>query len=258
MLQFDEATTRLLDNAYQGADVTRRRAANLRALSPVPGDTILDLGCGSGLLSIELARAVGAGGRVVGLDPSDDMLSAARARCAEFDTIDLIEGTAENLPFAENEFDKAVSLQVFEYFSDARPALRELYRVLRPGGRLVIGDMHWDTLCWHSAHPDRMSRMIKIWDLHLADRCVPAILPEKLRECGFEADRVEPLVFCDTTLRPDGQARMIMRLMSAYAIQNGHMSEEETNAWSHEQHSLAEQGRFFMSITHFIWVARKP
>jgi len=257
MLKFDTATAQLLENAYLGADVSRRRRVSFDALAPAAGDNILDLGCGNGLLTAELARAVGATGHVTGLDPSPSMLTPAQARCAGFDNVDLLEGTAEKMPFPDRRFDKAASVQVFEYFSDARPALRELHRVLRPGGRLVIGDIHWDSLCWHSSDPERMSRMIDIWDGHLADRCVPATLPPCLRACGFEPDQVIPVVICDTSLRPDGLAAMSMRLMASYAVQTGKMSQPDAAAWEQEQRDLAAQGRFFYAITHFVWVAHK-
>ncbi len=257
MLQFDEATTRLLDNAYQGADISRRRRTSFDALSPKSGDRILDLGCGNGLFTLELARAVGADGQVTGLDASADMLSSARNRCKDFDTVDLVEGKADDMPFIDAQFDKAASIQVFEYLDDLRPPLKELHRVLRPNGRLVIGDIHWDSLCWHSDHPGRMTRMIELWDGHLADRTVPAKLPSCMRECGFTVEHVTPVTICDTSLRPDGLALMLIRLIEAYASQHSETSEDVARAWAHEQNSLAEQGRFFFSITHFVWVARK-
>ncbi|WP_420584348.1 methyltransferase domain-containing protein [Ruegeria sp.] len=257
MLKFDTNTARLLENVYLGSDVSRRRRASFDALLPSTGETILDLGCGNGLLTAELARAVGSTGQVTGLDPSPDMLSLAKTRCAEFGHVDLIEGPAEEMPFADNQFDKAASVQVFEYFPDTRPALRELHRVLRPGGRLVIGDIHWDSLCWHSDQPARMSSMIDIWDGHLADRCIPATLPPSLRECGFEPERVVPVVICDTTLRPDGLAMMTIRLAESYAVQTEQVPEDAAAAWVQEQFDLAKQGRFFFSITHFVWIAHK-
>lgn len=257
MLKFGKSTAQLLDMAYQGADVSRRRRANFDAIAPAPGEAILDLGCGTGLLTAELARAVGPNGQVTGLDTSPDMLAAARSRCSAFEHVDLVEGSAFDMPIPKQHFDKAVSVQVFEYFADPAPALSELNRVLRPGGRLVIGDTHWDSLTWHSDHPERMRRICEIWDTHLADRCVPAALPAALRDCGFQPDHVRPVTFCDTTLRPDGLALMMIRLMQDFAIQSGEISDAEATAWADEQNALADAGRFFMSITHFVWVAHK-
>lgn len=82
MLKFDAETAKILDNAYQGADFTARRLVSYNALSPNPGETLLDIGCGNGLLTLDLARATGPEGRVVGIDPSADMRKVAAARCA--------------------------------------------------------------------------------------------------------------------------------------------------------------------------------
>lgn len=257
MLKFDEQTARLLEDAYQGADFTRRRRISFDAVAPRPGERILDLGCGNGLLTLELARAVGAAGHILGLDASADMLSAAKKRCQERENVTLLRGSADALPFEAGSIDKAVSLQVFEYFDDVRPALKELHRVLRLGGRVVISDMHFDTLAWHSDHPERMARMVDIWDRHVAERRVPQILPGALMTAGFSMETVIPYTTCDIDMRPDGLAQMMIRLMTAYAISTGAMPEDETTAWAQEQTDLAKDGRFWFSLCHFVTVARR-
>lgn len=256
MLEFDAATARLLEIAYQGADVTRRRRANFDALEPRPGEHILDIGCGNGLLSAEIARAVGPEGRVTGIDPSAEMRALAVERCAEYPWVALVEGTAEALGVADGAADRAVSLQVFEYLPALGPALAEAHRALRPDGRLVIGDWHWDTLVWESDEPDRMAGMIRLWDGHLSERRVPALLPEALAAAGFEAERMIPVTFCDTHLAPDGLAMMMLRLMERYAVAKG-AAEGMPAAWRAEQEDRAAAGRFFFSMTHYVAVARR-
>ena len=71
------------------------------------------------------------------------------------------------------------------------------------------------------------------------------------RDAGFTAIELEPFTFCDTTMRPDGIAFMLMHLMSRYAAENDHMAEAETKAWFDEQVNLARQGRFFFSLTYY-------
>ena len=251
MLKFDEATMRLLDIAYTGGDVTRRRRMAFDALHLVDGDNVVDIGCGNGLLTQEIARAVGATGRVVGVDPSEDMRAPARARCDAFPSVQIADGLADALPLEDNAVDKAVAVQVLEYLPDIPAAIQEAHRVLRTGGRFVAVDTGCRTLDWFSEHEDRMRRVLKAWDHHYTEPRVAALWPDLTRQAGFAAIEVAPFTFCDVTLRPDGIAFMLMHLMSRYATENGHMSAPEAQAWFDEQVDLAERGRFLFSLTYY-------
>ena len=79
------------------------------------------------------------------------MRKAAASQCDSFLNVRILEGKATELPLDDDSVDRAVSLQVFEYLTDIPTALAEIRRVLRPGGRLVVGDNHWDSWVWHSA-----------------------------------------------------------------------------------------------------------
>ncbi|MFC3615514.1 methyltransferase domain-containing protein [Lutimaribacter marinistellae] len=258
MLQFDEATTRILEDAYHGADVTARRRASFDALAPKNGDHILDLGCGNGLMTLELSRAVGPAGHVTGLDPSADMCSAARSRCQDRENVTLTEGHADAIPASDQSFDKAVSVQVFEYIAPREPSLAELHRTLRSGGRLVIADMHFDTFAWHSDSPTRMRRMMDIWEGHVAEPRIPALLPAELADAGFVVEDLVPHCMTAHHLAPDGMPMMLIRLMHAYAVSNDEMARDEADGWADEQTRLDRDGRFFFSLTHYVCVARRP
>jgi ubiquinone/menaquinone biosynthesis C-methylase UbiE len=102
-----------------------------------PADQVLDVGCGTGALLERLGRAY-PDARLSGLEPVPEMLAAARRRLPA--SVTLEEGWAEHLPFDAGRFDVVVSSSAFHYVHDPEAALREMRRVLRPGGRLVITD----------------------------------------------------------------------------------------------------------------------
>lgn len=99
------------------------------------GDRVLDVGCGTGALTLAVADAVGPAGAVVGLDANPEMLAVA---CRKPVQIEWLEGRAEALPLPDNSFDAVVSQFAFMFFDDKPQALREMLRVLRPGGRLAV------------------------------------------------------------------------------------------------------------------------
>ncbi|MGB9792759.1 MAG: class I SAM-dependent methyltransferase [Thermacetogeniaceae bacterium] len=106
-------------------------------LQPAAGEEILDVGCGTGNFSLELARL---GAKVTGIDISEEMLGVARRKAeAEGLEIKFLKGDVMCLPFADESFDKVVSVTALEFAPDLKAALEECYRVLRPGGRLVVG-----------------------------------------------------------------------------------------------------------------------
>ena len=111
------------------------------AASIAVGDRVLDVACGTGVLTRAGAARVGAGGEVAGLDPNRGMLTVAREQSP---AIAWHEGTAESLPFSDGRFDAVVSQFGLMFFADRRAALGEMRRVLRPGGRLAIAV--WDSL----------------------------------------------------------------------------------------------------------------
>jgi demethylmenaquinone methyltransferase/2-methoxy-6-polyprenyl-1,4-benzoquinol methylase len=116
----------------------RWRRAAVEAVQSRPDDRVLDIACGTGLVSEALVKRWGC--RVVGLDQSASMLGRARAKLAENPRlavrIDYVEGEAERLPFADGEFDHLTFTYLLRYVDDPAATLRELARVVKPGGRV--------------------------------------------------------------------------------------------------------------------------
>lgn len=107
----------------------------LDAAGVATGDRVLDVGCGTGIVAAAAAARVGDGGRVVGLDPNEPMLTVARRRP---ERIEWRTGVAESIPFEDGAFDRVVSQFALMFFTDRAGGLREMARVLRTGGTVAV------------------------------------------------------------------------------------------------------------------------
>ena len=109
----------------------------------LPGETVLDVGCGAGLDGAVAARLVGPGGRVVGVDMTPGMITRAweLAATLPFRNLSFQVAAADNLPFPPQFFDVVTSNGIFNLVIDKEKAAGEILRVLKPGGRLLLADM---------------------------------------------------------------------------------------------------------------------
>lgn len=127
----------------------RESIANLAQLQP--GESVLDVGCGTGTLALVAKQRVGETGQVCGIDPGSRQIARARGKAARSGSvIDFQVGGVERLPYADRSFDAVVTTFVMHHLTGALKdrALNEIRRVLKPGGRLLVVDFKR-----HEAHP---------------------------------------------------------------------------------------------------------
>jgi SAM-dependent methyltransferase len=134
------------------------RAVIVDLCGAVAGKSVLDIGCGDGEFAVDLAAR---GARVTGIDASQKMIAAARARPGAREVAFEV-AAAEALPFPAESFDLAVAITILCFVADAAPVFREIARVLRPGGRLVIGELgKWSS--WAAARRVRGWAGSRVW-----------------------------------------------------------------------------------------------
>jgi SAM-dependent methyltransferase len=125
-----------------------------------PGERVVDVGSGAGIDSLVAARMVGSEGWVIGVDMTPAMLEKARRSAYEggFTTVEFRQGLAESLPVLDSWADVVISNGVLNLTPDKDAALREMARVLKPGGRLQIGD-----ILVQKPVPESAKRNIDLW-----------------------------------------------------------------------------------------------
>ena len=146
-----------------GATTERlERQLILELVGNVGGRRILDVGCGDGELAVELATR---GAIVTGIDASAEMIDAAAGRAKKHNAeITFHVAMAEHLPFRAEQFDVVTAITILCFVEDAAPVFREIGRVLRPGGRLVIGELgRWST--WAATRRVRAWLGSRLWRL---------------------------------------------------------------------------------------------
>jgi SAM-dependent methyltransferase len=154
-----------------------------------PGQTVLDLGSGGGIDVLLSARRVGPGGRVYGLDMTDEMLTLAREnqRKAGATNVEFLKGTIEAIPLPDQSVDVIISNCVINLSVDKDAVLREAFRVLKPGGRFAVSDV-----VIRGEVPPDVRRSLELWVGCVAGALRDEDYRSKLQAAGFVEAAVEP------------------------------------------------------------------
>ena len=143
METYDKKAAELIERSYQTPEIVNQRLRTLAALALVRGESVLDAGCGTGLLLEQEARTVGSEGRAEGVDFSEAMLARARHAAVEegATNIEFVRTDAEDLPLEDDSMDVALVNGIFNLNPDRESIFRELARVLRPEGVLYAAEL---------------------------------------------------------------------------------------------------------------------
>ena len=226
-------------------------------LGAAPGRRILDVGCGLGDDAAALAALVATGGEVVGVDGSQAMVEAARRRHGGVEGLSFEVADAADLPFDDASFDGCRIDRVLQHIADPAPVVREMVRVLRPGGVLVAFDNDWETLTVDSA--DRAltravmnafcDRFPSGW---IGRQLVPLFLDAGLSDV-VASPKTLVLRELDVADRIYSFFATVGRLADA-----GVIGRDDAARWSDGLRAAAADGRFFSSYTGFLVRGTRP
>ncbi len=256
--QFDDAASRQLEAVYLTPDVVEQRERVLALLAPKAGEHALDIGCGPGLTTQALADAVGPQGSVLGVDIAPPMLGLAQRRCAAHPHVSFGMADVTQLPYADNSFDIALASQVYEYVEHVDHALKELARVVRPGGRAVLVDTDWESAVWASHDDARMRRVLEAWNEHIPHPQLPRTLVRRMWQAGFTEVKVDVVPLLNLVWDPQTYSVGMMSLIGNFASGRNGLTAEDIAAWKTDAKAIGDEGRYFFSLNRYVFTGRRP
>jgi len=255
-MEYSGELSRIQQSLANCADQLGRRAAVLGELRPRKGERILDLGCGGGFYVKDIAATVGIDGQVTGIDISEDQIAAASQRCKGMGNVLFETGDGFALPYNAASFDAVLSVQVCEYLQSADGALREVFRVLKPGGRFVNVSTNWSQIYWTGEGAKLGGPIMTAWTGHAAHPNLASSLRSWLNGCRFSNVKQVPLPMLNISYDEDRFGFWLAKLVAIYVEGHG-IQESETKKWLDELRVLDEANVYFFGNFSVVTIASK-
>ncbi|WP_409469156.1 methyltransferase domain-containing protein [Streptomyces sp. HC307] len=244
----DDAKKFLDQAAIVLASVKRELDDMLRVTT---GSHVLDVGCGTGADVRAIARRVGPGGRVVGIDSSEQLIAQATPAGPGAAEVEFLHGEAGSLPFAADTFDAARAERVIEHVPDPAAAVAEMLRVVKPGGQVLITDPDHGLWAPDLTDRDLTRRIMTWWGEHVPNAWVARQLRRLLIEAGAVDVTVKLLPVALTSLAAADALTWVGKAAAAAAAQ-GIAEETRALGWGEEIQRRDAQGTFLMLGTFVV------
>jgi class 3 adenylate cyclase/ubiquinone/menaquinone biosynthesis C-methylase UbiE len=249
----------MLDLIGGDPHVQRVRGRLLELLALRPGESVLDVGSGTGDDVFALREVVGPSGRAVGVDRSETMVAEARRRAADagIGGVEFVHGDATALDLPDATFDAARSDRVFQYLLEPQLAMNELRRVTRPGGRIAVADTDWETAVFDVGDDGVTARINAAWTASRPNGRAGQQLYRLCKAAGLVDVWVEGIVQVKTELDAlyrDG----VLPALARAAVDAGAVSAAEASRWIASLELAGSEDRFLRAFSTFVVSARVP
>ena len=247
----------ILDRQDENPGIERLRRWALEQLAIAPGETVVDVGSGSGTMTRRLATLVAPGGRAVGVEPNPALRAVATERSTGEASAEFLDGLAGHLPFDDGTVDVVWCERVLQHLDDAAGAVREIARVLRPGGRSALIDADHATRIVAGIRPETEAAM-RAFFLGLSPNARSAReIPAQAVAAGLDIDSdigSSALIFpLDGVL-----VRGFVGAIGPRAVEEGAVTADEMAVALAALDADGAAGQAFSSVSVFGFVVRKP
>lgn len=216
-----------------------------------PGHVVLDVGAGPGFFAGGLADLVGEGGSVHGVDINQRFVNDANVRFAQTPNLAFHLLADHQLPFEDDFFDRVVCKNVLEYVPDVDASLREIHRVLKPGGRAHVIDSDWGFVIVEPWDKSQVDRFFSAAKAAFNEAYIGRRVAGYLKDAGFETVTVRLSPFVDQT----GRGLHVLRNMAGYIRTFDTMDAAEVDAMIAQVEETLAQDKFLFCLPQFLVTA---
>lgn len=222
-----------------------------------PGASVLEIGCGNGVDAAILAGMAGPTGQVIGIDVSSTMLTSARTRDCTGSTVPgYALCDASNLAFSDEIFDGVRADRVLQHTKDPSVVIREMARVTRKAGKIVVFEPDWETFVLWPGEREVTRKILNFWCDHIPTGWAGRCLYTGFSAAGLSDVEVTPVSLVINSL-PLARRIFDLETTATLAVQAGIVSSRQAESWA-EEHSRADAaGHFFSSLTFYLVTGTK-
>lgn len=236
-------------------DIVKQWRHYLSLLGVRDGDRVVDVGCDTGDALRLLAREQAGAGCLTGIEYSAMRCRRAVSRWRNDGADPRIvfrRADARALPFADATFDRAICAEALEFIDPPALALREIRRVLKPGGVALIVHTDWDTQVFATRDPARSRRMVAAFAGEGPGGRMGRQLPGLCRTAGFADVETSTYTLINDSWQSDHYAPGVVRLMTRWLTQDPAVSADDLQAWIADVEAAAADGSFCYAVVRFV------